>query len=66
MSERIAHRGPDDHGLETRGAVTLSARRLSIDLSSARMPMHDEWGRWAIVYMARSTSFKSYAGSSAS
>ncbi|MGH6896773.1 MAG: asparagine synthase (glutamine-hydrolyzing) [Geminicoccaceae bacterium] len=60
MSERIAHRGPDDHGLETRGTVCLSARRLSIiDLSSAgRMPMHDESGRWAIVYNGEVYNFQ--------
>ena len=60
MSARIAHRGPDDHGLETRGAVCLSARRLSIiDLSSAgRMPMHDESGRWAIVYNGEVYNFQ--------
>jgi asparagine synthase (glutamine-hydrolysing) len=60
MSERIAHRGPDDHGLETRGAVCLSARRLSIiDLSPAgRMPMHDESGRWAIVYNGEVYNFQ--------
>jgi asparagine synthase (glutamine-hydrolysing) len=60
MSERIAHRGPDDHGLETRGAVCLSARRLSIiDLSSAgRMPMHDPSGRWSIVYNGEVYNFQ--------
>ncbi len=52
MCERIAHRGPDDHGVEAFGAVVLGARRLSIlDLSAAgHMPMHDAQGRWVIVY----------------
>jgi asparagine synthase (glutamine-hydrolysing) len=60
MCDRIAHRGPDDHGLETRGAVCLGARRLSIiDLSSAgHMPMHDDSGRWAIVYNGEVYNFQ--------
>lgn len=52
MCDRIAHRGPDDAGIEARGPVYLGARRLSIiDLSSAgHMPMVDDSGRWSIVY----------------
>jgi asparagine synthase (glutamine-hydrolysing) len=60
MCQRIAHRGPDDAGIEIRGAVCLGARRLSIiDLSSAgHMPMADESGRWSIVYNGEVYNFQ--------
>jgi asparagine synthase (glutamine-hydrolysing) len=52
MNQRIAHRGPDDAGVECRDRVCLGSLRLSIiDLSAAgHMPMHDTSGRWSIVY----------------
>lgn len=52
MCDAIAHRGPDDSGIEAFGSVVLGSRRLSIlDLSTAgHMPMHDPTGRWVIVY----------------
>jgi asparagine synthase (glutamine-hydrolysing) len=61
MCDRIAHRGPDDAGIETRGPVCLGARRLSIvDLSPAgHMPMADEKGRWSIVYNGEVYNFQS-------
>jgi asparagine synthase (glutamine-hydrolysing) len=60
MCDRIAHRGPDDVGIEIRGPVCLGARRLSIiDLSSAgHMPMADDSGRWSIVYNGEVYNFQ--------
>jgi asparagine synthase (glutamine-hydrolysing) len=52
MNQRIAHRGPDDAGVERCDRAWLGSLRLSIiDLSTAgHMPMHDASGRWSIVY----------------
>ena len=60
MCNRIAHRGPDDAGIETRGPVCLGSLRLSIiDLSAAgHMPMADESGRFAIVYNGEVYNFE--------
>ncbi len=60
MSRRIAHRGPDDHGLESRERVCLGSLRLSIiDLSAAgHMPMQDASGRWSIVYNGEVYNFQ--------
>lgn len=45
MSAKLAHRGPDDVGLETSGAVTLGARRLSIiDVAGGHQPMVSDDG----------------------
>lgn len=47
MTSVLAHRGPDGHGFEHRGAAALGHRRLAIlDLSPAgRQPMTNEDGR---------------------
>lgn len=60
MCDRIAHRGPDDAGIETRGRVCLGSRRLSIiDLSVAgHMPMADDTGRWSIAYNGEVYNFQ--------
>jgi asparagine synthase (glutamine-hydrolysing) len=54
MGDRIAHRGPDDHGLwiDERGELALVHRRLAIvDLSAAgHQPMLDASGRFVLVY----------------
>lgn len=43
MCQTIIHRGPDDEGIYTKGAVGLGMRRLSIiDLSGGRQPIHNE------------------------
>ena len=43
MCQTIIHRGPDDEGIYTQGAVGLGMRRLSIiDLSGGRQPIHNE------------------------
>lgn len=52
MNQALAHRGPDDAGIWTEGAITLGHRRLSIiDLSSAgHQPMHSRDGRHVLVF----------------
>jgi len=54
MSQRIAHRGPDDASTwrSANGDCMLSFRRLAIlDLSEAgRQPMHSPDRRWSIVF----------------
>lgn len=52
MSERIAHRGPDDAGLWFSDGVALAHRRLSIiDLSpEGHQPMLSLCGRYAITF----------------
>jgi asparagine synthase (glutamine-hydrolysing) len=53
---RLAHRGPDDEGLERhehpRGEAWLGFRRLAIQDPSPRghQPMSDATGRWRIVF----------------
>jgi asparagine synthase (glutamine-hydrolysing) len=43
MTERIAHRGPDDNGYHLRARVGLGHRRLSIvDLAGGRQPLANE------------------------
>src|SRR5438094_4214495 len=43
MCRTMAHRGPDDEGIEQAGGVTLGARRLSIiDLEGGHQPIHNE------------------------
>jgi asparagine synthase (glutamine-hydrolysing) len=43
MCHAIAHRGPDDEGIHTRGPIGLGMRRLSIiDLAGGRQPIHNE------------------------
>lgn len=49
--DRIAHRGPDDHGLVGTSDTLLGHRRLAIiDLNASRQPMQDPGGRYFLVY----------------
>lgn len=52
MTATLVHRGPDDEGVWTDGAVGLGHRRLSIrDLSAAgHQPMQDAGGRVTVTY----------------
>ncbi len=51
-ARRMAHRGPDDEGVFSDGAIALAARRLSvIDTStSGHQPMRSADGRFWMVY----------------
>ncbi len=51
MTDRIAHRGPDDFGYFAEGPVGLGHRRLSIiDISGGRQPMGNEDGSVVTVF----------------
>lgn len=51
MTERIAHRGPDDSGYHLRAHVGLGHRRLAIvDLAGGRQPLSNEDDSVVIVY----------------
>jgi asparagine synthase (glutamine-hydrolysing) len=52
MRDALAHRGPDDFGIETMGNVALVHTRLSIvDLSErGHQPMRHPSGRWWLAY----------------
>jgi len=52
MSQKIAHRGPDDDGVATMGSCGFAFRRLSIiDLSAAgHQPMTTADGRFTVVF----------------
>src|SRR3954465_1975501 len=52
MLDALARRGPDGHGLEQDGALTLGHRRLAIlDLSDAgRQPMRSASGRYVVSF----------------
>ncbi len=52
MTHALRHRGPDAEGVVARGPVALGHRRLSIiDVSSSsNQPMHDDSGRFWIVF----------------
>jgi asparagine synthase (glutamine-hydrolysing) len=51
MCQTIVHRGPDDEGIYTSGAVGLGMRRLSIiDLSGGHQPIHNEAKDIWVVY----------------
>jgi asparagine synthase (glutamine-hydrolysing) len=60
MSERIAHRGPDDAGVWTSADAALAHRRLSIiDLSpDGRQPMVTDCGRYAITFNGEIYNYK--------
>lgn len=56
----IAHRGPDDSGINTKGSAVLGHRRLSIiDTSSAgHQPFADDGGRYTIVFNGEVFNFQ--------
>ena len=60
MSDRIAHRGPDGHGIYTDGPLGLVHRRLSIiDLSRAgHQPMSRAEDRYWITYNGEIYNFR--------
>jgi asparagine synthase (glutamine-hydrolysing) len=60
MCDLLRHRGPDDGGVWTHGAVGLGHRRLAvIDLSAAgRQPMRSDDGRLTITYNGEIYNFE--------
>ena len=60
MSVRLAHRGPDDHGLSWDGLCGLAHRRLSvIDLTRAgRQPMETSDGQVAVAWNGELYNFR--------
>jgi len=60
MSDAIIHRGPDDSGIFTDGAIGLGHRRLSIiDLSAAgHQPVATPDGRYVMVYNGEVYNFQ--------
>lgn len=60
MAEMIRHRGPDDAGSFTSGALAFGHRRLSIiDLSAAaHQPMLTEDGRYALIFNGEIYNFR--------
>jgi asparagine synthase (glutamine-hydrolysing) len=51
MTERLSHRGPDDHGYHLRSRIGLGHRRLSIiDRAGGRQPLANERETVWIVY----------------
>ena len=60
MNHAMAHRGPDDEGVELIDNVCLGHRRLSIiDLSTdGHQPFTDSTGRYTIVYNGEVYNFK--------
>ncbi len=63
MTDIIAHRGPDDRGIEIIGPVGLGHRRLSvIDVSSAgHQPMASEDGQTWILYNGECYNYRALA-----
>lgn len=60
MQDRIFHRGPDSGGSFLGDGITLGFRRLSIiDLADGAQPMHNEDGRYTIVFNGEIYNFMS-------
>ncbi|MFZ2523264.1 MAG: asparagine synthase (glutamine-hydrolyzing), partial [Minisyncoccia bacterium] len=59
MTDRIAHRGPDDQGFFIDRNVALGMRRLSIiDLSSGKQPVVSDDGRYLIFFNGEIYNYK--------
>ena len=59
MSAALLHRGPDDLGRETIGAVTLVSRRLAIfDPAHGHQPMRTADGRFTLVFNGAIYNFR--------
>jgi asparagine synthase (glutamine-hydrolysing) len=59
LTDRLAHRGPDERGSYREPCVFLGHRRLSIiDLKGGRQPMAACGGRYVIVYNGELYNFK--------
>ena len=59
MTRRLAHRGPDAHGLFEQGAVHFGHTRLSIiDLAGGPQPMSTADGRLTVVFNGEIYNFR--------
>ncbi len=59
MCNTIAHRGPDDEGVEVRGRVGIGMRRLAIiDLSGGNQPIYNEDHSVRIVFNGEIYNFQ--------
>lgn len=59
LTDRLAHRGPDDRGSYLGERIFLGHRRLSIlDAQGGLQPMHSEDGRHVIAYNGEIYNFK--------
>lgn len=60
MTDALRHRGPDDQGVWTSGAVGLGSRRLAVQDLSPRghQPMTSEDGRLCLVFNGEIYNFK--------
>lgn len=59
MTDAIAHRGPDDEGIQVKGNVGLGMRRLSIiDLAGGRQPIYNEDRSVWVVFNGEIYNFK--------
>jgi asparagine synthase (glutamine-hydrolysing) len=63
MVDRLAHRGPDDSGVQRHDGALLGHRRLSIiDLAGGAQPMPDANGRFCIVFNGEIYNFRELRG----
>lgn len=63
MADTLFHRGPDDEGYYTSGAVGLGFRRLSIiDLASGHQPLSNEDGTVWIVFNGEIYNYQELRG----
>lgn len=59
LCDRIAHRGPDGHGVHVDGPAALGQRRLSIiDLEGGRQPMSNEDGSIWLTFNGEIYNFR--------
>ena len=59
MCQAMVHRGPDDEGIESRGAATLGMRRLAIfDPANGHQPMLSPDGRLTLVFNGAIYNFR--------
>jgi asparagine synthase (glutamine-hydrolysing) len=59
MCQTIVHRGPDDEGIYTQGAIGLGMRRLSIiDVAGGQQPIHNEDKTVSVIFNGEIYNFQ--------